>query len=66
MIQKIKKIFRLSNTARKICLVARIFNATLSNFTNGRAIAPPVPLSPTPMHKSTKSLDTITKIKAVN
>ena len=49
MIQKIKKIFRLSNTAQKIFWVARIFDATLPNFTNGRAIAPPVPLSSTPM-----------------
>ena len=49
MIQKIKQIFRLSNTARKIFCVARIFDATVSNFTNGRAIAPPAPLSPTPM-----------------
>ena len=42
-------MFRLSNTARKIFWVARIFDATLPNFTNGRAIAPPAPLSPTPM-----------------
>ena len=48
MIQN-KKMFRLSNTARKIFWVARIFDATLPNFTNGRAIAPPAPLSPTPM-----------------
>ena len=46
---KDKKIFRLSNTARKIFWVARIFDATVPNFTNGRAIAPPAPLSPTPM-----------------
>ena len=49
MIQNKKKMFRLSNTARKIFWVARIFDATLPNFTNGRAIAPPAPLSPTPM-----------------
>ena len=49
MIQNKKKMFRLSNTARKIFWVAQIFDATLSNFTNGRAIAPPAPLSPTPM-----------------
>ena len=41
---KDKKIFRLSNTARKIFWVARIFDATLPNFTIGRAIAPPAPL----------------------
>ena len=40
MIQKIKNIFRLSNSARKIFWVARIFDATLPNFTNGRAINP--------------------------
>ena len=49
MIQNKKKMFRLSNTARKLFWVARIFDATLPNFTNGRAIAPPAPLSPTPM-----------------
>ena len=49
MIQNKKKMFRLSNTARKIFWVARIYDATLPNFTNGRAIAPPAPLSPTPM-----------------
>ena len=43
---KDKKNFRLSNTARKILWDARIFDATLPNFTHGRAIAP---LSPTPM-----------------
>ena len=48
MIQKIKKCFRLSNTARKIFWVARIFDVTLPNFTNGKAIAP-LSLSPTPM-----------------
>ena len=37
---KNKKKFKLSKTARKIFQVARIFDATLSNFTNGRAIAP--------------------------
>ena len=52
MIQKIKKIFGLSNTARKIFWVARIFDATLPNFTNKRAIAFPAPLSPTPMNVS--------------
>ena len=46
---KDKKIFKLSNTARKIFWVARIFDATVPNFTNGRAIAPLAPLSPTPM-----------------
>ena len=51
---KDKKIFRLSNTARKIFWVARIFDATLPNFTNGRAVAPPAPLSPTPMLMLTK------------
>ena len=40
---KDKKIFRLSNTDRKIFWVARIFDTTLPNFTNGRAIAPPLP-----------------------
>ena len=45
-------MFRLSNTARKIFWVARIFDATRPNFTNGRAIAPPAPLSPTPMCKA--------------
>ena len=45
MIQKIKKFFRLSNLARKIFWVARIFDATLPNFTNRRAIAPPVSYS---------------------
>ena len=45
---KYKKNFRLSNTARKIFWVARIFDATLLNFTNERAIAHPAPLSPTP------------------
>ena len=49
MIQKIKKIFRLPNTARKIFWIARIFDATLPNSTNERAIAPPATLSPTPM-----------------
>ena len=48
MIQKIKKIFRLSNPARKILWVAQIFDTTLPNFTNGRAITPPPP-SPMPM-----------------
>ena len=47
---KDKKIFRLSNTARNIYWVTQIFDAILPNFTNGRAIAPPAPLSPTPMH----------------
>ena len=41
MIKEIKKNFRLSNTARKIFWVAQIFDATLPNFTNGRAITPP-------------------------
>ena len=40
---KDEKNFRLSNTARKIFLVAQIFDVTLPNFTNGRAIAPPLP-----------------------
>ena len=48
MIQQIK-IFRLSNPARKIFWVAQIFDATLPNFRNGRAITPPPPLSPMPM-----------------
>ena len=48
MIQQIKKIFRLSNPARKIFWVAQIFDTTLPNFRNGRAITPP-PLSPMPM-----------------
>ena len=47
---KDKKTFRLSNTAQKIFGVARIFDATVPNFTNGRAIASLAPLSPTPMN----------------
>ena len=41
MIQKKKKIFRLSNPAREIFWVAQIFDTTLPNFRNGRAITPP-------------------------
>ena len=65
IIQKIKKIFRLSNTARKIFCIARIFDATLPHFTNGRAIALPAPLSPTSMRTKTAKFqkDTIIIIK---
>ena len=40
-----KKNFRLSNPARKIFWVAQIFDTTQPNFTNGRAITPPPPVS---------------------
>ena len=43
MIQQITKIFRLSNPAQKIFWVAQIFDSTLPNFRNGRAITPPSP-----------------------
>ena len=56
---KDKKNFRLSNTARKIFWVARIFDATVPNFTNGRAIAPPAPLSPTPMPEPVCNVDVV-------
>ena len=62
MIQKIKKMFRLSNTARKIFWVARIFDATLPNFTIGRAIAPPTPLSPTPMPLSDVKMRSVSSL----
>ena len=45
MIQQITKIFRLSNPDRKIFWVAQIFDSTLPNFRNGRAITPLPPVS---------------------